>query len=101
MDSAKESKPGTKSKNIAKAKEMILDAHPSEGSLVLLPEMFATGYLPASLDDDAEDFSSASSGETSRMLSEVASATNCTVMGAGIKKSGDKFSRRILPIIIK
>ena len=95
MDSAKESKPGTKSENLAKAKEMILDAHPSEGSLVLLPEMFATGYLPASLDDDAEDFSAASSGETSRMLSEVASATNCTVMGAGIKKSGDKFLNHV------
>ena len=95
MDSAKESQPGTKSENLAKAKEMILDAHPNEGSLVLLPEMFATGYLPASLDDDAEDFNSSDSGETSHMLSEVASATSCTVMGAGIKKTGDKFLNHV------
>ena len=90
-DSAK----GTKSENLARAKGMILDAHPSEGSLVLLPEMFATGYLPASLDDDVEDFSSSDSGETACMLSEAATATSCTVMGAGIKKAGDKFLNHV------
>ena len=80
IDSAK----GNKSENIARAKKLILDASPAEGSLVILPEMFATGYPPENLETSAEDFSSSSAGETARMLSEVSSATGCTVMGAGI-----------------
>jgi len=80
MDSEK----GNKDKNLSKAKKMILDASPAEGSLVLLPEMFATGYLPPSLPDAAEDFSTSQSGATARMLAEVASATRCTIAGAGI-----------------
>ena len=91
MDSAK----GSKSENIARAKSMILDARPAEGSLILLPEMFATGYLPASLAEAAEDFSTSDAGETARMLSEVATATNCTIMGAGITNAGNKFYNHV------
>ena len=82
-DSAK----GNKSGNIARAKKMILDASPDAGSLILLPEMFATGYVPTDLDAAAEDFRSSVAGETVQMLSEVATATDCTIMGAGITKA--------------
>ena len=91
IDSAK----GCKSENLARAKKMILDANPAEGSLILLPEMFATGYIPANLEAAAEDFSSESAGETARMLSEVASATGCTIMGAGITNAGNKFYNHV------
>ena len=91
IDSAK----GSKSENLARAKKMILDANPAEGSLILLPEMFATGYIPANLEAAAEDFSSSSAGETARMLSEVASATGCTIMGAGITNAGNKFYNHV------
>ena len=91
MDSAK----GSKSENLARAKKMILEAHPTEGSLVLLPEMFATGYLPANLDDAAEEFSSNAAGETARTLSEIAEATNCTIMGAGITRAPDGFFNHV------
>ena len=91
IDSAKRSK----SENLAKAKQMILDAKPAAGSLILLPEMFATGYLPASLAEAAEDFSTSNAGETARMLSEVATATNCTIMGAGITNAGNKFYNHV------
>ena len=74
---------------------MILDANPAEGSLILLPEMFATGYIPANLDAAAEDFSSSFAGETARMLSEEASATGCTIMGAGITNAGKKFYNHV------
>ncbi|MBR2094784.1 MAG: nitrilase [Fibrobacter sp.] len=90
-----DSSKGSKAENLARAKGLILDANPSEGNLILLPEMFATGYIPVSLDAAAEDFSSRDSGETANMLSEVASATNCTVMGAGIKKAGNKFLNHV------
>ena len=91
MDSAK----GSKSENIARAKAMILDAHPAEGSIILLPEMFATGYIPANLDSAAEDFSTNTAGETARMLSEIADATSCTIMGAGITRSPNGFYNHV------
>ena len=91
FDSAK----GNKTENLARAKKMILDAKPDAGSLVLLPEMFATGYVPADLDDAAEDFSSNESSETSRTLSEVSTATGCTIMGAGITRASDGFYNHV------
>ena len=91
IDSAK----GSKSEHLARAKKMILDANPAKGSLILLPEMFATGYIPTNLEAAAEDFSSSIAGETARMLSEVVSATGCTIMGAGISNAGNKFYNHV------
>ena len=91
MDSAK----GSKSENIARAKSMILDARPTEGSLILLPEMFATGYIPANLDSAAEDFSTNTAGETAQTLSEIADATSCTIMGAGITRAPNGFYNHV------
>ena len=95
FDSAK----GHKSENLARAKKMIFEAKPTAGSLVLLPEMFATGYVPTNLEDAAESFNTNCTGETARMLSEVATETDCTIMGAGITKvsqaDNDKFYNHI------
>ena len=91
MDSAK----GCKSENIARAKKMILDARPTEGSLILLPEMFATGYIPSNLDEASEDFSTRDSGETAYTLSEIATETACTVMGAGITHAAKGFYNHV------
>lgn len=91
FDSAK----GNKTENLAHAKKMIFDAKPNAGSIVLLPEMFATGYVPADLNDAAEDFSLNSTGETARMLSEVATATDCTIMGAGITRASNGFYNHV------
>ena len=86
---------GNKTENLARAKKMILDAKPATGSLILLPEMFATGYVPANLDNAAEDFSSNSAGETARTLSEIADETNCTIMGAGITRASHGFYNHV------
>lgn len=91
FDSAK----GNKTVNLARAKKMIFKAKPVAGSLVLLPEMFATGYVPADLDDAAEDFSSNESGATTQTLSEIADETNCTIMGAGITRASHGFYNHI------
>ena len=91
FDSAK----GHKSENLDRAKKIILEAKPIAGSLVLLPEMFATGYVPTDLDDAAEDFSTNVSGETARTLSEIANETNCTIMGAGITRANHGFYNHI------
>ena len=91
FDSAK----GHKSENLARAKKMIFEAKPTAGSLVLLPEMFATGYVPTDLGDAAEDFSTNVSGETARTLSEIANETNCTIMGAGITRANHGFYNHV------
>ncbi|WP_290764708.1 nitrilase-related carbon-nitrogen hydrolase [Fibrobacter sp. UBA4297] len=91
FDSAK----GNKTVNLARAKKMIFKAKPVARSLVLLPEMFATGYVPADLDDAAEDFSSNESGATTQTLSEIADETNCTIMGAGITRASHGFYNHI------
>ena len=91
FDSAK----GHKSENLARAKKIILEAKPTAGSLVLLPEMFATGYVPTDLGDAAEDFSTKVAGETARTLSEIADETNCTIMGAGITRANHGFYNHV------
>ena len=91
FDSAK----GHKSENLDRAKKIILKAKPIAGSLVLLPEMFATGYVPTDLGDAAEDFSTNVSGETARTLSEIANETNCTIMGAGITRANHGFYNHV------
>ena len=91
FDSAK----GHKSENLDRAKKIILEAKPIAGSLVRLPEMFATGYVPTDLGDAAEDFSTNVSGETARTLSEIANETNCTIMGAGITRANHGFYNHV------
>jgi predicted amidohydrolase len=91
FDSAK----GHKSENLDRAKKIILEAKPIAGSLVLLPEMFATGYVPTDLGDAAEDFSTNAAGETARTLSEIANETNCTIMGAGITRANHGFYNHV------
>ena len=91
FDSAK----GHRSENLDRAKKIILEAKPIAGSLVLLPEMFATGYVPTDLGDAAEDFSTNVSGETARTLSEIANETNCTIMGAGITRANHGFYNHV------
>ena len=90
-----DSEKGIKQSNLEKAKKMILEAKPDQGSLILLPEMFATGYVPANLSAAAEDFISSDSGETARMLSEVATKTGCTIMGAGITRAANGFFNHV------
>lgn len=52
--------------------------------IIILPEMFATGYIPENPAKYAEDFSLAETGETAKFLSQLADETGCAVMGAGI-----------------
>lgn len=70
-----------------------LQKKPRTGELVngiiIMPEMFATGYIPKNPSDYAEDFSNASSGATAKFLSDLANETGCAVMGAGIGKGAD------------
>jgi len=80
--------PNDKAKNFAKVESLTQgirkEAHSANAGLIVLPEMFATGYLPLHPERAAEDFSSKDAGETAHFLYKLASETGCTVMGAGI-----------------
>ena len=80
--------PNDKAKNFAKVEALTRDirkeaSDPVKG-LIVLPEMFATGYLPLHPERAAERFSSADDGETAQFLHKFAQQTGCTVMGSGI-----------------
>ena len=79
--------PNDKAKNFAKVLELTAQIHKKQNDipgLIILPEMFATGYLPLHPESAAEDFSTKDSGETAKFLYELANKTGCAVMGAGI-----------------
>ena len=80
--------PNDKAKNFAKVRELAAAIHKSADDpvpgLIILPEMFATGYLPLHPESAAEVFSKSDSGETAKFLYELANKTGCAVMGAGI-----------------
>lgn len=87
--------PNDKAKNFAKVLELTesirKNADDSVKGLIVLPEMFATGYLPLHPESAAEDFSSNESGETAYFLNKLATETGCAIMGAGIACSDDKL----------
>ena len=84
--------PNDKAKNFAKVLELTAQIHKKQNDipgLIILPEMFATGYLPLHPESAAEDFSTQDSGETAKFLYQLACNTGCTVMGAGIAKNSE------------
>ena len=87
--------PNDKAKNFAKVRELTAKIHKEPNDpvpgLVILPEMFATGYLPLHPESAAEDFSTNNSGETAQLLYELANQTGCYIMGAGIALSNSKL----------
>jgi predicted amidohydrolase len=87
--------PNDKAKNFAKVRELTagirkIPNDPVPG-LIILSEMFATGYLPLHPETAAEDFSTKDSGETAKFLYELANQTGCSVLGAGIALSNGKL----------
>ena len=77
-----------KAKNFDKVEALTQGIHKETGDpvtgLIVLPEMFATGYLPLHPERAAEHFFSESSGETAHFLYKLATKTGCAVMGSGI-----------------
>ena len=88
-----ESLPGEKKKNLEKARQMVLDASPAPESLILFPEMFATGYIPERAKELAEDFEKGDD-PTAQMLKQLAQETGCFVLGGGMHRIGSSFTNR-------
>lgn len=85
--------PNNKAKNFEKVRELTKDIRRDSqvDGLIVLSEMFATGYLPLHPESAAEDFSSRDAGQTAAFLSQLADTTGCTVMGAGIAAKDGKL----------
>lgn len=90
-----ESIPGKKNENLEKARQMVLGAKPAAQSLILFPEMFATGYIPEQADSLAEDFESEHS-PTAKMLRQLAQETRCNILGGGMHKVKAGYANRTI-----
>ncbi len=76
--------PNGKEASFEKARQMALLSNPAPGSLILLPEMFATGFLPKPESSLAENLET-SDAQTAHFLQALASETRCFVLGGGIE----------------
>lgn len=76
--------PEGKEATFAHTRKMVLDARPLSGSLILFPEMFATGFLTRPEIALAETLEPEKS-PTIRFLQGLADETGCGVLGGGIE----------------
>lgn len=86
-----ESEPLEKERNFEKVRALVSSAHPEPDSLIVLPEMFATGYIPEDIDKASESFEVPTPGITTAFLAELARETRCTVIGGGIRKKDRRY----------
>ena len=84
-----------KQANFTKARDLVAGAGaaPEPGSLVVLPEMFATGFSM-----DAPKIAEEASGETAGFLSELASECQCTVVGGVVSAGQGRFFNEALVV---
>ncbi len=76
---------GDKRATFSHVREMLLRASPEPGSLVVFPEMFATGFLTRPEESLAETLGGEDS-PTVRFLQNLSDETDCLVLGGGIEK---------------
>lgn len=77
-----------KEANFTKVRDLVGHARPEVGSLLVLPEMFATGFS-MNVDAIAEEHA----GPTERFLSDLARRHSCWVAGGVAVRSGDRSVR--------
>ena len=74
--------------NHSKASKLIADAHPQSGSLIILPEMFSTGFsmnLPVTAEPE--------SGPTEKFLHEIATQYQSCVIGGVVTQTTGGLGR--------
>ncbi len=76
---------GDKGATFSHVRETLLRITPEPGSLVIFPEMFATGFLTHPDESLAETLDGENS-PTIRFLQDLSNETDCLVLGGGIEK---------------
>lgn len=66
-----------------------------KADLLVLPELFATGYTFTSK-EEAEAFAETTDGETARFLKEISVKTSATVVGGFIERENDRIYNALL-----
>lgn len=84
-----------KTANYERVRSLLQSATPPPGSLLVLPEMFATGFS-MNVADIAE--SEGECSQTERFLAALARETSCYVLGGVIKPHGDGRGRNEAPV---
>jgi omega-amidase len=84
-----------KESNFGKVEKLLAGARPERGSLVLLPEMFATGFSMnvAGIAEDSTD------GPTVQFLSRQAVKLGVYLVGGFAARGGDGMGRNVLAVI--
>ena len=85
-----------KEANFTSVRSHFEEANPSPGSLVVLPELFATGFSMAA--DQIAEFTDATGAPTRAFLSELASRWNCAVIAGVASCDGAKVSNKALAV---
>lgn len=74
----------------------LLKSYPIEkGGLIVLPEMFATGFVARPKEGIDESFENNQSGITASFLHELAKETGCLVQGSGITKQNGLYRNHV------
>lgn len=84
-----------KTQNFDTVRRLLIKQGVEKGGLIVLPEMFATGFVGRPKSGIEESFDHAESGATARFLHQLAQETGCLVQGGGITKKGDKYRNHI------
>jgi len=80
-----------KKQNFASVRRLLSQTSLERGSLIVLPEMFGTGFETDNLDGLSESFATPDSGETAVFLQSLADETGCLIQGGGIDSQGSPF----------
>jgi len=79
---------GEKQSNFDKVSDLLKEVEDID--LIVLPELFATGYTFTSI-EEVESLSENKDGETSQFLQEIATRTGVVIVGGFIEKFGNKL----------
>ncbi|MDZ4820999.1 MAG: carbon-nitrogen family hydrolase [Planctomycetota bacterium] len=77
--------------SIARAKQLLDSARPEPGSLIVLPEMYATGFSM-----NAVEIAETPNGPAHRFLKELSLATSCYVMGGIATRNQQRLTNNSL-----
>ncbi|QEE16502.1 nitrilase-related carbon-nitrogen hydrolase [Promethearchaeum syntrophicum] len=79
---------GEKQKNFNKVADLLKDV--DDADIVVLPELFATGYTFKSI-EEVQSLSESKDGETSKFLQKMAKRTNAVFIGGFVEKFENKL----------
>jgi predicted amidohydrolase len=82
-----------KMQNFATVRRLLSSTSLAPGSLIVLPEMFATGFVTEDIQDLSESFAAPDSGETAAFLQALSDETGCLIQGGGIDSVLSKISQ--------